>query len=73
LQNFTLEAPQRVFQRFTVLNVNFGQHYLQSQGNTKRSCRGEEYCFAIVAGRRRDPIECEALETNFLSGWPMPG
>jgi len=25
LQNFTLEALQRVFQRFTVLNANFGQ------------------------------------------------
>ena len=29
LQNLTLEALPRVFQRFTVLSANFGQHYPQ--------------------------------------------
>ena len=68
LQNFTLEAPQRIFQRFTVLNVNFGQHYLESQGNTKSSCCREEYCFAVVSGRRPGTvlaIEGEAFRDEF--------
>jgi len=38
LQNFTLEAPERVFQRFTILNANFGQRPPPVKGQQESSC-----------------------------------
>jgi len=38
LQNFALEASQRIFERFTILNANFGQRPPPVTGQQGKSC-----------------------------------
>jgi hypothetical protein len=78
LQNFTLEALQCVFQRFTVLNANFGQRQPPVAGQHESfvlPVKNTASLSVLLKDKNRVQTESEVLENEFPGGRgsPKPG